>query len=848
MMELNAARAELDKIAGALEEEILIWNERRILERRELAIIAKLAKSVTGDLTANFDEMFARMEALHERGPLPAPPHRAIRITTAGGKSRRLRELIVSFVRRAKKAGLPHRVLVLVPTHDLAAEAGKDIAPDIKVMIWQGRAAAALPDKKVKMCLNLKAVKAAITLGAAVQSSVCRYKDTECPSFKRCQYQQRRATVGAADVVFAAHEILFKRPETFGEFGLVVIDEAFWQAGLKGIDPEIGVEIAGLHLTLGEYPVREGGVPCDEHTQILREMIECLQGALKNEPDYVRRAVLEAAGLRLLKENKDGKPRHAIHLEWARKFDTGIRPHADLKTMQAAAEKYGPFLGKMSARVAVWHELDALLRSGEEATGRLALKTVDGRQFLRILQRRKVDKDLLALPIVVADATLPFEIARHYLPDLQLACDIEIEAPHQNIVQVTGVPIGKLSTRPCAPGERTSKEEERVAAKRQRLVDLVRLWLPGPRKLVITYQGIEKDFDAVADTAHWNAFEGRNQWEDVDSLVVIGRPMPHGTPISAMAAALTGKPVVAGDGVKQVRTIRDAAGVEHRIACWAYAGCPEAEMIRAAIVEAAIVQAVGRARGINRGFLDPVEVVLILNDVVVPGLPVDAVVEFEDLRVALMIDAGIVPQWPGDAYKLYRKRKLFTSRDAAKKAYSRAALTVKKASSQRVELVTRLKISSFKAVTSSAVPYGVRYRTGGRGSESRLAWVDAAKVPDPRGVLEAALGPLVEFEMLPQPYRPLPAWVVRAHAEACIEAAAVQMEETGNVDHEVLQGYLRAALASNGFPPLAVAAELERIVAHVLEVPGRPPLDDWIMTDLSMSFCPTPWIGLRFAA
>ena len=58
------------------------------------------------------------------------------------------------------------------------------------------------------------------------------------------------------------------------------------------------------------------------------------------------------------------------------------------------------------------------------------------------------------------------------------------------------MPVGKLSTRPCAPGERTSKEEERVTAKRQRLVDLVRLWLPGPRKLVITYQDIEKDFQA----------------------------------------------------------------------------------------------------------------------------------------------------------------------------------------------------------------------------------------------------------------------------------------------------------------------------------------------------------------
>ena len=72
--------------------------------------------------------MFARIEAMRQRGPLPKPPHRAIKITTAGGKSRRLRRLIASFVRRAKKAGLPHRVLILVPTHKLADEARTDLA------------------------------------------------------------------------------------------------------------------------------------------------------------------------------------------------------------------------------------------------------------------------------------------------------------------------------------------------------------------------------------------------------------------------------------------------------------------------------------------------------------------------------------------------------------------------------------------------------------------------------------------------------------------------------------------------------------------------------------------------
>jgi hypothetical protein len=151
--------------------------------------------------------------------------------------------------------------------------------------------------------------------------------------------------------------------------------------------------------------------------------------------------------------------------------------------------------------------------------------------------------------------------------------------------------------------------------------------------------------------------------------------------------------------------------------------------------------------------------------------------------------------------------------------------------------VTRLKRTSFKAVTPSTVAYAVRYRAGVNGEPARIAWVDAAKVTEPKGVLEAALGPLAEFEMLEQPYQPLPSWVIRAHAAAYVEAGAVQLEKTGDVDHEKLQAELRTALAANGFPPLAIAAELERIVAYMFEVPARPPLDDWIMVEPGLLLC-----------
>ena len=315
-------------------------------------------------------------------------------------------------------------------------------------------------------------------------------------------------------MVFAAHEILFDTPETFGEFGLVVIDEAFWQAGLKGINPEISVEIAGLDITLGALSGARGR----------RALRRAHADSARDDRVPARRAQERAGRLRAARaigggrlaaagENKDGESRHAIHLEWARKVDTGIRPGVDVKAMQAAARKYGPFLGKMSARAAMWHELDALLRSGEEATGRLELETVAGRRFLRILQRREVDKELLALPIVVADATLPLEIARYFLPDLttRLRHRDRGAAPEH---RPGDRDAGRQAVDPAAQAERATTRRRRRGAGDGQAAEAGRSGAAvaaGPAQAGDHLSGHREGLRRVAETAHWNAFEGQQR-------------------------------------------------------------------------------------------------------------------------------------------------------------------------------------------------------------------------------------------------------------------------------------------------------------------------------------------------
>jgi hypothetical protein len=107
-----------------------------------------------------------------------------------------------------------------------------------------------------------------------------------------------------------------------------------------------------------------------------------------------------------------------------------------------------------------------------------------------------------------------------------------------------------------------------------------------------------------------------------------------------------------------------------------------------------------------------------------------------------MIDYGLVPQLPADATKLYPK--LFSSREAAKKLYRRAGLSI----GQRGKTGT----SSYKEILLRRCPrlpcVAVRYQPAGRRRRPRLALIDPAKVPDARAVLEATLGNLVLFEML----------------------------------------------------------------------------------------------------
>lgn len=706
-----------------------------------------------------FDEIVARALSWHNRKPEDHkdPPHIAIKTTTGIGKSDLGRQAIARFVIEAKSRGLPHRVLHPVPTHRLADEARSKMPDGVTAAVWQGREGIKLGTDQ-PMCSNIEAVKAALRIGAEVESTVCKHKEAHCPFYETCHYQAQKGPAQKADVVFAAHEILFQMVKALSKnFGLVVVDEGFWQDGITGTR----LATDRLDHELGAFPVRNPfGTKLDDETTHLRDLIERLQGALADMPDgYVRRAPLIKAGLLPATNYEDSSSSIARKLEWRRKVESEMQPGASDEEWKEAVKQFG-FIGQLPARAAMWRALEDLIAGSDNATGRLILETSTTEtgtvRWLRVIGHRDIVQPLASLPIIHADATPPLDLVRNYLPNLQLACDLEIEAPHMRVTQVTGTPVGKSALVPKPPGERKGKRrgawtetgeeaEERVTRKRQRLVDACEHLAKGRRGLVITYKDIERDFEGIkgVEVAHFGAIEGIDRWRDVDVVVIIGRPLPRPDDIERMAAAITGQPVIAGKVVKQDREIRPG----HPIQCLTYT-TPEAEMVRQAVTEAAVVQAVGRARGVNRTKDCPVEVYLILDDTVVPGQRVDEVVELADIEpgaIDHMIARGLVPQFPTDALRLYPH--LFSSRSAAKMAYRRAGLRMQRGP-DGLNVVTSLNRNISIKGCDHVPCVAFLYQPVGRGQLPRFCIADPAKVLDPRAALEAVLGPLALFEVL----------------------------------------------------------------------------------------------------
>lgn len=703
--------------------------------------------------------------------------HGAIKLTTGGGKSEQMRQGAAKFVLEQKRQRHQlYRVMFLVPTHRLAEEASSKLmavfgAHGISTAIYQSREARDLKTSE-PLCRNIEAVKAAQSIGADVHKTCCEKGKIKCRFFDNCAFQLQREKAKFADVVFAAHELMFVTLNRFGKdtFGLVIIDESF---SLKGIlqDPrqtrmKMG-EICDVNLTT--YPVRKKDESSKEDTKQLGEISKKLQAALIQMPDgrLMRQALIDAGDLNI-------SYAAAAKLEYKRMVKIELRPDTSADERCRLVEQY-KYMRQMRRRAWMWTALEEFLNGNQEIAGRLILETVTENgvavRYLRVLGKKEIHETFTRLPLLHGDATMEIELVRHHLPYLTMLQEINVAAPHERITQIIGLAVGKKIL--ALPDEaKHPAVYAKQQARRDRLRALVIHLARGRRTLVISQKHVEDVFNDIphVDSAHYGAIEGLDRYGNVEVLITIGRPMPSPSAIEISGSALTGKPVTVGKREKQQRPVRFKDGTERLLQCNGYNN-DDANLLCRAIAEGGVLQALGRSRAVNRTAQNPVEAFVILDDLTLP-IPIDALVHVADVEpneIDAMMARGLVPEWPADAARLYRD--LFKDRKAADYRYRRdgrvpamfaaasysavgltspagaySAVRLTSARGEPNDAIDRYSYSAF-GLTSMLC----RFKVTGRGQRLRRALLSVETARGARAQIEAALGTLALFEIVDDP-------------------------------------------------------------------------------------------------
>ncbi|MFC3119895.1 toprim domain-containing protein [Jhaorihella thermophila] len=644
---------------------------------------AALADAIAGFMAA-IPDYWAAVEAAQEeaknpdtaRDPLDfnivaraaLPPLLGLPVDVGLGKTSRARAAIAELV---TSGGLGRRkVVYAVPRHDLGAEQVAAFeALGLTAMLWKGRTAPDPTDDNPDrlMCLDPDATFDALEIEHPVEQSCCKVKNGAelllCPFFHDCGYQRQKPLAQSAQVIVCAHDSLFHmKPKAIGEVGLLVIDEAFWQSGLRGLDGKATLTQDGLEpgrtslVCYGAKGKMDVGATAD-----LIAARERLCKALRvTEPGPLRLGLLEAVGL------TPEDCRHAATLERRRMRDAGLRPGmsptARRKRIEAVLPPAGEPWAPPGRCATLWLILAEALENGHDAAGAELVHEMTEAGSVRALRLRwrgRMRTGWAAqAPILHLDATLRPELVRTYLPGIDIGTPVAARQPHVRVRQVTGSPT---SARALTPAADAPARDRKAAATRLRdlraWIDLRARQCHRPGQLVdLLVVGQKAAIDALrsaglpprVEAVHFNALSGLDRWGGIGGMIILGRTLPAPRTVELIAMALTGRvpepnPKDAGWWYPMaVRRVRLAGDRSAPLAMEEHADSI-AEAVRWTICEGELIQAMGRGRGVNRSAATPLEIDL-LTDVALP-VTVDALVPWADLRPTrrnLMALTGIV--------------------------------------------------------------------------------------------------------------------------------------------------------------------------------------------------------------
>ena len=194
------------------------------------------------------------------RGEDPPPPIWAVWVDTGIGKTRITIETLARWLRGE---GIGKTVIYTVPRHRLGERIDEQFAAlGINARQFYGRnhidPEKEDPDKpedeQVLMCLRPEAVELAMQCQADITKACCKNGKQVCPLKVRCGYYRQQDDAEGVQVWIVASDMLFHTQKVLGKPALVIIDEAIWQKGIRGIEREKGEETVALDSIARQKP------------------------------------------------------------------------------------------------------------------------------------------------------------------------------------------------------------------------------------------------------------------------------------------------------------------------------------------------------------------------------------------------------------------------------------------------------------------------------------------------------------------------------------------------------------------------------------------------------------------
>ena len=658
-----------------------------------------------------------------QEGPVP---QLGIRATVGLGKSAVSRTHLLALRQHLAAIGAPNCILVFTPSHVLAEEtAERWNALGMKVAVLRGYEAKH-PTLKLPMCQDIEAVRAAVSTGHPIHPSVCSRSNTaQCQYFQCCLKQQNRDEVSRAEIVVAPYDVIFSGLQAdLDRVGLLVVDEGCWA---RAVEKSTGLSVEsfayeGLRDTKWQGTTDRTAAAKADLVDLRQQVVGAL---MANGVGAVSRGCLLAAGL-TRKACIDAMLIETDHMKYLHLFP-GMPMHERKSAFQGAkdAERHHQV-------VAIWRALGELLGSKDDIDGRLRILPRDpdtGNHGLLLTGLKSMQDHMQSKPVIHLDATMRLDLARTIMPGLEMT-EIDADAPHMHVRLISGS-FGK--TKLCQDPHAGAEENRRRAKRLAECVTYV-CWqarrFTNGRVLVITNQSLEAAFAGIAgvSVAHFNAIAGLDAFRDIDLLIVIGRPLPSQTDLHPLSGAFFGHEP-SGRYRSGIRSILMRDGSSRGVKVVAHEDS-RAELLRAAICDDEVLQAVGRGRGVNRTAADPLEVHILAN-VALP-LVHDELQDWSMVCpdiVQRMLLAGLAVDSPADAALLHPK--LFPNVERAKKAFQRGAF------GGHFPIRNIYREMSLKSGA---------YRKGGKGRSWQRAWWIDGTSGQARALLEAAVGPLAEWQ------------------------------------------------------------------------------------------------------